>query len=42
METIITYWHALGTISQSAFAILAALVLYWLFRAVVLARTLPH
>lgn len=38
METIIAYWNVLGTISQSAFAVLAALFIYWLFRTVILAR----
>jgi len=38
METIISYWHTLDKVSQSAITVLAALVIYWFFRAVILSR----
>ena len=38
MEALFTYWHTLGKVSQSAFAVLAALVIYWFFRTVILSR----
>ena len=38
METVFIYWHSLGKLSQSAFAALAALVIYWFIRTVILSR----
>ncbi len=38
MEIAITYWQTLSQVSQSVFAVLAALILYWFFRTVILSR----
>ena len=38
MEIVIAYWHTLGKVSQSAFAVLAALLIYWFFRTAILSR----
>ena len=38
MDIVNTYWHTLGKVSQSAVAILAALMIYWFFRTVILSR----
>ncbi|HIP82159.1 MAG TPA: mechanosensitive ion channel family protein [Desulfocapsa sulfexigens] len=38
MAGLINYWQTLSAISQSAFAVLAALILYWFFRIVILSK----
>ena len=38
MEIVITYWQTLGKVSQSALAVLAALMIYWFFRTVILSK----
>ena len=38
MESLINYWQTLGKISQSALVVLAALLLYWFFRTIILSR----
>jgi small-conductance mechanosensitive channel len=38
MGIVITYWQTLGKVSQSALAVLAALMIYWFFRTVILSR----
>lgn len=38
MENILNYWNTFGRISQSAVAVVAALLLYWFFRKIVLSR----
>ncbi len=38
MEIVNTYWQTLGKVSQSAVAVLAALLMYWFFRTVILSR----
>ena len=38
MEILISYWHTLGKVSQSALAVLTALLIYWFLRAVILSR----
>ncbi len=38
MEIVITYWQTLGKVSQSALAVLAALMIYWFFRIVILSK----
>jgi len=38
MTGLINYWQALSAISQSAVAVLAALILYWFFRIVILSK----
>lgn len=38
MEIVIDYWQTLGKLSQTALAILAAILLYWFFRIVILSR----
>lgn len=38
MKIIISYWDTLGQVSQSAFAVLSALILYWFLRTVILSK----
>ena len=38
MEIVNTYWQTLGKVSQSALAVLAALLIYWFFRKVILSK----
>lgn len=38
MAGLINYWQALSAINQSAIAVLAALILYWFFRIVILSK----
>jgi len=38
MEIVITYRHTLGKVSQSAVAVLAALMIYWFFRTFILSK----
>ncbi len=38
MESLINYWQTLGKISQSALVVLAAVLLYWFFRTIILSR----
>ena len=38
MDIVNTYWHTLGKVSQSVVAVLAALMIYWFFRTVILSR----
>lgn len=38
MEIVLTYWNSLGKVSQSAVAVLAALMIYLFFRTVILSK----